>query len=285
MLEGLTNGNLIDIGFVAFVTIACWSAMNGKGGNSSGSDKRHSEWKKELGDLKHSLETLIEEATYASQSLDRSLKRRQSELQETLERAEYLEQKLNSASTSQTKPNKQEVLKLSQEQEVELEQEAPKPAAKKQAPVSFDPDLPNPSWDVAPKQPAPSEGQSSMSEIDRRLSEAIEVSRARNQQEEQAPEELTLNRSIPLDPVAKKVAERLLSRGESIDSVAKKLELTPFQVEEIKAQIGGTATATAEESFPPLAQASAKTINNQPQETRQTSLGALAQIDREAALL
>lgn len=203
-MESLGFAQLIDICFVALVTICCLSAL---ASTSNRGENRAREWKRELEELRRSLELLISEAATASRSLDKSLSERQEQLADLLARIESSAEVRAAAELPRAKAPNRPV-------------ETAASAAQRPAADAFDPDSPNPSWErELPKASAP--------ENDGSLRGQIEVTRQSAARAKKSDtRHVTIQRKRSIDPLAERVARRLLSRGQEIHIVARKLDLS-----------------------------------------------------------
>ena len=77
----------IDFGFMGIVLFTCWQTLFG-----SGRESRSAKWREELGRVEEVLRELIAEASAAGSNLDRSLNHRKSELQQLIKTIELAKQ-------------------------------------------------------------------------------------------------------------------------------------------------------------------------------------------------
>ena len=266
-----------DSAFVLLVMFACWRALSGS--TNSGNTKR---WKQELSVLESSLRDIVSEATIASGTLDKQLMRRQEDLELLLRRIEKAQ--VNFAELRhQDNPDQSRAVGRAQHQASRLPANEPgrfkddaatSPTDKyldsERSPVDFndstftdeDEDLPNPTW----RKRQPTVPQAAPP-----LRQQIEMVRANDS----ARAERELLRTI--DPVALRVAERLLQSGQKIHVVARKLELSIAQVRAIDARRIQNSETSAERSMQQTS------INEAP--IGKTIADIPWTIDRETALL
>ena len=86
MMEHINFQNIIDIGFIVLVTVACARSLFGRSSQSEGSGSQA--WKDELSAVEKTLQGLIAEAGAASTNLDRNLLQRKRELESLLKKLE-----------------------------------------------------------------------------------------------------------------------------------------------------------------------------------------------------
>lgn len=239
MIELLDYRSIIDIGFVGFVTLTCFTAL---GRDNGSSEHRKERWRAELKELEESLRGLIREAGQASASLDRSLLQRKRELESLLRKLEEKERngtyKISSSIIDDDEfPNSTWVRGVSDEA-VLPKTNAPAPQlaqrgeAKKSdaselealitsahdtVSISTPPQL-KASPEAAPKNMVSNSALSS-------LAQQIELINA-EEELENATYELT---SI-MDRGTYRIARRLLNEGKELDIVARKLELPVSEV-------------------------------------------------------
>ena len=92
MLEQLNPQNMLDIGFVLLVSIACIRSL---WGSSASAEHNRRQLRAELESLEETLRTLISEAGSASSRLDRSLLQRKQELEKLLIKLDNKEKSLS----------------------------------------------------------------------------------------------------------------------------------------------------------------------------------------------
>ena len=98
MTTTLTMQSVADIGFVLLVMFVCFKSLFG---GDSKIDARAEKWGEDMRQLESSLRQLIHEASAASGHLDRSLQKRQAELQTLLTKLEIAQSNHDSAYSSQ----------------------------------------------------------------------------------------------------------------------------------------------------------------------------------------
>ncbi len=98
MTTTLTMQSVADIGFVLLVMFVCFKSLFGR---DSKIDSRAEKWGEDMRQLESSLRQLIHEASAASGHLDRSLQKRQAELQTLLTKLEIAQSNHDSAYSSQ----------------------------------------------------------------------------------------------------------------------------------------------------------------------------------------
>jgi len=218
MFDTFSIEQFVDIGFILLVSGACLRSLFH---NTEAQEQRIKLWKSELGQTTELLRELVTEASSASMNLDRSLGRRKDELEKLLH-------KIESVGTIVLE-------KITQAE---------------------DDDLPNDSWrkplDFKKLNKSTSTNRTGLSDLvdsqDDRISLSIKASERldqaaaeRVQQKSnlskqvrvtraEAPELEFEPRNSVIDPVAYKVARRLLTRGQEIHVVARKLELPLSEV-------------------------------------------------------
>lgn len=185
---GFTPDQLIDTGFVLFVIFTCGYSLFGK--TAKGPSKK---WMDELATLQEGLRELISEASAASSNLDRTLVRRKQELETLLKKLEATKE-----SAFSTKASSRREEEFPNETWVMDRPKTPAPAGKK----------------AAAPQPEP-RVSSQDSDLARRIEVFLE---SKTSSRPSASED-------SIDPVAYKVARRLLENGNEIHIVAKKVGL------------------------------------------------------------
>ncbi|MCB0345860.1 MAG: hypothetical protein KDD66_12135 [Bdellovibrionales bacterium] len=200
-MESLGFNQLLDVLFVILVTASCWLSLSSSSDRNEGRTK---EWKRELEDLRRSLELLINEAGTASRNLDKNLAERHEQLTQLLAKIESSPSVINAAAA----PAPQTIAEPRQAT-IELKNQD-----------EFDPDSPNPSWGTSrPAQQAAEEPSG--------LREQIEISKEdQRESNKRQKREITVQRKLTIDPLAARVAKRLLLRGQEIHIVARKLDLS-----------------------------------------------------------
>jgi len=207
MLDAIAWSELIDVGFVVLVSfVAIRSLMV----NTREVEEKSSLWKQELLALEKSLGRLIEEAAEESRKLDRNLLKRKEELTVLLEQLQQQTGEIPAQPSSS-----QPTISLSENDALD--------------------DFPNETWvrkptttaTIEPVPPAP-EGRISKKEKAKRLAKQIEVARATAQARAGSTDE---------NVVAQRIAKRLLSQGQEIHIVARKLNLDVSTVRALDAQI------------------------------------------------
>lgn len=199
---------LIDIAFVGFVSFACWRSMR------SAAEVPHAAaelWRNELKELEKVLRSLIDEAGTASAALDRRLARRKEEIEALLKRAEGVSSSTQSPRTPAKNPAlaRQRTAPPRETEVLELED-----------------DLPNESWGARAKRQA-----RELSEEDRieqlvsRQRDTVQLSKPAGDEELNAAQQRTFAQLSMTDPIAYKIARRLLSQGIEIHVVARKLDV------------------------------------------------------------
>jgi hypothetical protein len=230
MVDAFTFAELIDVGFIAFVALSCWYALT-HSDNSAGENTGN--WKAELEELRRSLQGLISEASVASHNLDRNLQRREDELHSLLKQLQSLKDDLpeNIVAAAAAAPARQPA----PTPELITEQAETKDLAVD--------DMPNASWFEPPENQV---GQDTTAvglptketSVRQKLEDAIEIRKTKDFAKpvidgNSDTRELSIRRPSSIDPMAYKVAQRLLKRGQPIHLVARKLELTTSEVREI----------------------------------------------------
>ena len=223
----LNAAQLADTGFVLFVVFTCGYSLFG---NSSGPSAKSKRWIEELRQLQETLRELIGEATAASSSLDRTLQKRKLELEKLLQR---LESATESREITDDYPNETWVNRS-------RASEAPPQQVRAPAPQ---------------RATTPQRGGVQSSQLTQaQLTQALNNRRAQAQAMID-PQESDLARRIevfldgkkPLratsedgpDPVAYKVARRLLQEGKEIHIVAKKVGLPVEEVRVLDSMLRG----------------------------------------------
>lgn len=212
-MELLGFDQLLDISFVVLVTACCWLSLSA---SSNRGENKTREWKNELEQLRRSLELLINEAGTASRNLDKNLAQRQEQLTELLARIESSQRVAQAADLPPAQPHLSQPTVDSQSLNTQTSREAAAEAVQE-----FDPDTPNPSWERSePRESTASDSAAS-------LRQQIEVSKG-NDIESAKPQkrEVIVKRKLSIDPLAERVAKRLLLRGQEIHIVARKLDLS-----------------------------------------------------------
>lgn len=215
MTSMLQLSGFVDIAFVLLVVGICVRSLITK----LQPNPHEEQWKGELLELEESLRKLIEDASSAGRDLNQNLLLRKSELQSLIERLE-----------------KSEVEKH------------PKPVVKAHAKSPKTDDLPNPSWEKPRESLRKRDtgetpvGRGPANESLRRQIEvsAQELAQLQDDLHEQEGgfEDVVVNNApdAPEDPsesVARRVARRLLLRGQEIHVVARKVELPLTEVRKI----------------------------------------------------
>lgn len=228
-------GTLTDIGFVVFVSIACWQSLFAP---ARSEERRRGKWKAELTQVESMLKTLITEAGSAGVHLQTSLLERQRELETLLERIEGAQGEPTqfTIGTKAAAPRKgaavysTEVPNESWLKPFQVPVAAPAPVqAPKAAPVKA-PTLETlaaqrtdqvslSAASMAAMRPAPTP-QAARPD----LNSQIEMTRAATAQE------FPSQNSPVRDPMAYQVAKRLLAEGKEIHVVSRKLELPLAEV-------------------------------------------------------
>ncbi|MCB0360636.1 MAG: hypothetical protein KDD44_13405, partial [Bdellovibrionales bacterium] len=230
---------IIDIGFIVFVSVAAWLSLSGK---NDPTERRLSLWRNELETLQNALGAMIAEASEASQNLDRNLRQRKQELVQLIDRIESI-----NASALRARPARPE-----SSYDVPVEDE---PAEQHSSVSAFAEDFPNESWLRQGRGAAESAPSTDRPRGQKRLRETIEVSRdviATDQfaeREAAAPQgerQITLRRRSKIDPTAYRVAQRLLREGKPIHIVARKLELDVADVRTIDSELHGSRSGDYE---------------------------------------
>jgi len=195
MTEPLHIEAIVDTAFMVLVIFTCWRVLFGKQATQNVQNPR---WKEELAELEKSLGRLIEEAGQASYQLDKNLQRRREELEEVLSKVERKQHQAVEQSTVEA-------------------QNVEEPS------IEIPNDLPNSTW-LEPLKKEPTQNPAPS------LDEQIEVATADSplKSREETLSEKMLAQWI--DPVAFKVAKRLLGRGQEIHVVARKLGIPTAQV-------------------------------------------------------
>lgn len=197
---------LIDIAFVGFVSFACWKSMRLASAGAAGMSEAG---RAELQELEKVLRSLIDEAGEASVGLERRLSRRKEEIEMLLKRAEQLVQ-----DAPQQQPSSRQ---------------APRNAAPKQRPVpaaettllELDDELPNTSWQTSRQ---PRGAQDPIETAAARQRDTVQLTKNTEEELSQAAQRTFAQLSIT-DPIAYKIARRLLSQGVEIHVVARKLDV------------------------------------------------------------
>ncbi len=227
----LDFASVIDIGFVLLVTFACLRSLR-----SEGSDQTPA-WREELAEVQHALKGLIAEAGAASQQLDRNLLKRREELEALATRLDESEARLAPRAAAKPAP---------------VKTDAAKPAPKQK---TVQDDMPNASWtfgdldsdaslltavdglsdtltlsnplpgaakSVEPKSSAPQ--PKFAPSAPRTITDDIELLKS-DEKERAIYERLSI-----IDPVAYRIARRLLAGGKEIHVVARKLGIPISEV-------------------------------------------------------
>jgi hypothetical protein len=228
-LDLIQIADIADIGFVLLVVAACLRGLVASAEQSVVDDPARYE---ELRHVEAMLRELVAEAGAASANLDRQLLARKRELESLLGRLEAVEQHVGESVQAVQNPN------------AARSSQAVKPAA---APQAVEEDLPNASWVAAPlpleeEEPfeldallsdtADTVSFSNDSELASPLADQIEVSDAANQTDIRMSFGDREGESLlsQLDPIAVKVARRLIADGQEIHKIARKLDLPIAQV-------------------------------------------------------
>lgn len=241
---------LLDVAFVGLVLFTCWHSLFG-----SSSRRRAYRWKEELRDLEDMLRELIAEAGAASSSLDRSLSRRKEELSALIRKIETAKQGAeNSVAARSAAPAAQRRV----------------PAPRRTA-AEVEDTLPNRTWESSSAEP----GRATLAETIEELLEEdhLSVSRPATPEKQSLAKKIEMKRESDIlsekgfvgesiDPVAYKIALRLLSNGQEIHIVARKLGLPmaevrlidrlrrskagEIEIEEVETQPAHVVRATAE---------------------------------------
>ena len=225
----LDFASVIDIGFVLLVTFACLRSLR-----SDESGVQTPAWREELSEVQHALKGLIAEAGAASSQLDRSLLKRKEELEALAKRLDESESRLA------TKPKPPT-----------LKPEPPKFAPPKM--TAAQDDMPNSSWTFGdagasddgllgavesladtitlsnPLPPRAAEAKPAAAakfapSAPRTITDDIELLKS-DEKERAIYERLSI-----IDPVAYRIARRLLAGGKEIHVVARKLGIPISEV-------------------------------------------------------
>jgi hypothetical protein len=224
-LDLIQIADIADIGFVLLVVAACLRGLVASAEQSVVDDPARYE---ELRHVEAMLRELVAEAGAASANLDRQLLARKRELESLLGRLEAVGESVQAVQNPNAARSSQAV----------------KPAA---APQAVEEDLPNASWVAAPlpleeEEPfeldallsdtADTVSFSNDSELASPLADQIEVSDAANQTDIRMSFGDREGESLlsQLDPIAVKVARRLIADGQEIHKIARKLDLPIAQV-------------------------------------------------------
>jgi hypothetical protein len=256
--------NLIDMGFVLLVTVACLKSLRS---DPTAAERVAERWRGELRELEKTLRGLIEEASSASGTLDRRLMRRKEELETLLQKIQTASAPAESPAAAPAKSPA--VLRGAEDDRWEL--------------GDID-ELPNETWAAAaPTAPAMSRPQRPANPLEELLAEAedsisislsaaakagtLRTAPAATRAQAPAPAALLQTRTSPggeqslrnrieiiknaeeaqptpqeiaeqetfqqmsiMDPTAYKIARRLLAGGTEIHVVARKLELPLSEV-------------------------------------------------------
>lgn len=230
----------IDIGFVMLVIASSWQSLFG-----SQSDANRKVWRRELAELEVSLRQLIGEAGQASIALDQRLQTRRHELEAVVAKAERLSRSISS------EKKKADAAPRSKRVADDLPNETWRERPKFKSSASSDEET-GLLVDVGPAQKQP-DALDELEALLEQASDTIELTSAptaelppafsrRPADEPESDERLPLSEQIEvvradadiddadrepliLDPVAYKVARRLLSNGQEIHVVARKLEI------------------------------------------------------------
>lgn len=236
---------IIDIGFIALVTITCCRALMLSQSPRSEQDaqRRTEQWQGELQQVEGVLRRLVADATSAGQSLDRQLSRRHEELSALVRRIDQHKVPQN----YELDPN-----------HLEIATENAVSAAGAQAILD---DLPNPTWNRTVKSTPAAEpsnriaGEDLIAKLapatakrtETPLSTMIEIETREEAPRPSAHEEIIAQLPAALgvsmvsspDLTAYKVAARLLSNGKEIHLVARKLSLPIHEVRALERLLRG----------------------------------------------
>lgn len=224
----LDFASVIDIGFVLLVTFACLRSLRSDEGGV-----QTPAWREELAEVQHALKGLIAEAGAASSQLDRNLLKRKEELEALAKRLDESESRLGARPSVKASSIK------------------PEPAPAKPAPTKND--MPNASWTfgdlgaddngllgavdsladtitlsnpLPPRaaEPKPTTPPKFAPSAPRTITDDIELLKS-DEKERAIYERLSI-----IDPVAYRIARRLLAGGKEIHVVARKLGIPISEV-------------------------------------------------------
>jgi len=211
-------GQMIDTGFVLFVTFTCGYALFG---NKDKSETRTRRWAMELAALQETLRELIGEATAAGSNLDRTLLKRKQEIEGVLQRLEATTnsgEQLPNASWERRAaeaPRPTRAAVKNQEQQRRAAAARPEPEKRKEEPPV-----------QRPAKPPIEPGSLQDSQLARRIEIFLDEQPARR-----------ASMGDPTDPAAYKVARRLLEGGKEIHVVARKVGLPIEEVRMIDSMV------------------------------------------------
>ncbi|MCC6221190.1 MAG: hypothetical protein IT291_08135 [Deltaproteobacteria bacterium] len=219
-METIHFQSLVDAGFAIFVTFACLKMLLPS--SASGASARD-KWRQELSEVEQCLTDLIREAAASSRNLDRQLQKRQEELSDLLGQLERAQNsKKEKLSTSSSLPSEDE--------------------------------FPNSTWLRSPNQtistgaisdtntspasnPTQPDRRTPKTSRERSLMESVEITREVKASLAEQSDDRRMAFSIPpsgsspiVDPIAYKIAKRLLEEGKEIHVVARKLDLPLAEV-------------------------------------------------------
>ncbi len=241
--------SFLDIGFICLVSYTCYLAIFTQAGRES---SRTKDWVEKLQGLEQMLRELIAEAGAASSNLDSSLSRRKLELQTLIQKIEELK---NESSQGQT---------------FATYEASPRQASSRRNPsVQLQSEMPNDSWLESPTERRVSARYNNSGIVDEGDEAGLDELIAETQDQIRITRNSRTNRAQPadefqdstssakglsadierleqddleaesdpmahlLDPIAYKVARRMLEAGKEIHIVARKLDLPIAAVREI----------------------------------------------------
>lgn len=235
LLAGLDLKSAFDIGFAALVLFACLPNLLS---DERKTEKRNQKWKEELQTLEETLRELIREAGSASSTLDRNLVSRRRELEALLARIETVKNSLTDIKGSRSQSswsteelpafedelpneswNRPLAMRTQQEEDFGGGEQLEQLAAELRDPVAL-------SRRPAVTREAPDERQLRQpSAAGNRPTNLATALAAQIEKINQNEDSVLLRTFAHLDPVAIRVAKRLLIGGQEIHLVARKLEL------------------------------------------------------------
>ena len=227
-ISGISIEQFSDIGFALLVGGICLRTLLF---DRDANIKQRAIWKHELTELEKSLRQLIDEATQASELFDKQLTFRQQSIEELLDRAEKM------ASTSYAKASVSQSAKSNSENKSESKSlRPPKKEIEVEKDWEFGEDLPDHLIDALEltedkttiRKDSTKKVKSNV--VENYTATAVEKKAA-------IAEEKIFSQTSIVDPVAYRIAKRLLLEGKELHVIARKLEIPVSEIRHLETLI------------------------------------------------
>jgi hypothetical protein len=222
-LQNISIDQFADIGFGLLVAGICLKTLFT---DKNALNKQREVWREELHQLESSLKELITEASDASEIFDKKIQRRQNEIKALLEKTENSIKQINLQDLQNSSPSKNGTQTLAETLEV-IEKVDPPWAL--EIPKNIEESLKKSEKGASLRyKTLSSMGKISNTTIESKdsLKNQIEIEK----EEQEKADNFIFQQTSIVDPVAFRIAKRLLLEGKELHIVARKLELPVSEI-------------------------------------------------------